>query len=96
MALKVALTVGDFLDRATLVHGSRVALQDEPEVPGSLGELTYQELQSRAWGMAQALSDLGVGIGERVAIVSPNAARFQIAFFGVSGSAEYWCRSITA
>ena len=35
--------------------------------------------------MAIALDDLGVGHGERVAIVSPNAARFQISFFGVSG-----------
>src|SRR5258708_3913111 len=35
--------------------------------------------------MALALDELGVSHGERVAIVSPNAARFQIAFFGVSG-----------
>src|SRR5258707_477316 len=35
--------------------------------------------------MALALDELGVAHGERVAIVSPNAARFQIAYFGVSG-----------
>ncbi len=35
--------------------------------------------------MALALDEMGVGHGERVAIVSPNAARFLIAFFGVSG-----------
>ncbi len=28
---------------------------------------------------------MGVGHGERVAIVSPNAARFGIAFYGISG-----------
>src|SRR5262249_15982892 len=51
---------------------------------GSLGTLTYAELESRARGMAIALDRLGVGHGERVAIVSPNAARFQISYFGVS------------
>ena len=32
--MKVALTVGDFLDRAALVYGRRVALHDEPDVAG--------------------------------------------------------------
>ena len=36
-------------------------------------------------GLALALDDLGVAHGERVAIVSPNSARFLTAFFGVSG-----------
>ncbi len=35
--------------------------------------------------MALTLDDLGVGHGERVAIVSPNSGRFLTAFFGVSG-----------
>ena len=35
--------------------------------------------------MALALDDLGVGHGERVAIVSPNSGRFLASFFGVSG-----------
>ena len=35
--------------------------------------------------MAIALDELGVGAGERVAIVSPNSGRFLTAFFGVSG-----------
>src|SRR6201997_3730232 len=34
--------------------------------------------------MALALDAMGVGQGERVAIVSPNAARFLISYFGVS------------
>src|SRR5258705_2259513 len=34
--------------------------------------------------MAASLDDLGVGEGERVAIVSPNAARFLVSLFGVS------------
>ena len=83
--MRVALTVADFLNRAALVYGHRVAVVDEPSVPGSYGTLTYGELESRARGMALALDDLGVDHGERVAIVSPNSGRFLTAYFGVSG-----------
>jgi len=82
----VPLTVSDFLDRAAYVYGDRVAVVDEPGVPGDLGRITYFELQQRALGLAGALDDLDVPVGGRVAILSPNAARFLIAFFGVSGS----------
>ncbi len=81
----VPLSVGDFLDRAVTAYRDRPAIIDEPGVPGSLGTLTFAELDARARGLAQSLDELGVGVGERVAIVSPNAARFQVAFFGVSG-----------
>jgi fatty-acyl-CoA synthase len=83
--MRVALTVADFLDRAALVYGDRVAVHDEPAVPGSLGTQTYADLAARARGMALALDELGVGHGERVAIVSPNSGRFLTAYFGVSG-----------
>ncbi len=83
--MRVALTVGDFLNRAALVYGQRVALHDEPVVPGSLGTQTYADLEARARGMALAFDELGVGHGERVAVVSPNSGRFLTAFFGVSG-----------
>ncbi|HEY1640533.1 MAG TPA: AMP-binding protein [Streptosporangiaceae bacterium] len=83
--MRVPLTVGDFLSRGAAVYGGRTAVIDEPGTPGSLGTLTYADLDSRARGMAIALDDLGVAHGERVALVSPNAARFQIAYFGVSG-----------
>jgi len=83
--MRVALTVADFLNRAALVYGHRVAVVDEPAAQGSSGTLTYGELEARARGMALALDDLGVAHGERVAIVSPNSARFLTAFFGVSG-----------
>jgi acyl-CoA synthetase (AMP-forming)/AMP-acid ligase II len=83
--MQVALTVADFLNRGAQVYGARVAVVDEPEVPGSLGVITYAELESRARGMARHFDDLGVAQGERVAIVSPNSARFLTSFFGVSG-----------
>ena len=82
--MRVALTVGDFLERAALVYGHRTAVVDEPDVPGSFGSPTYAELEARARGMALALDALGVDHGERVAIVSPNSAHFLTAYFGVS------------
>jgi acyl-CoA synthetase (AMP-forming)/AMP-acid ligase II len=83
--MRVALTVADFLNRAALVYGDRPAVIDEPGVPGSLGTLTYGELEARARGMALAMDELAIGHAERVAIVSPNSARFMTSYFGVSG-----------
>jgi acyl-CoA synthetase (AMP-forming)/AMP-acid ligase II len=84
--MKVPLTVNDFLERAELVYGSRVGIVDEPEQPAaSLGSLTYQRVAELARAQAAALDELGVGPGERVAVVSHNAARLFISFFGVSG-----------
>jgi fatty-acyl-CoA synthase len=83
--MKVALTVADFLDRAESVYPDNLAVVDEPGRPGSLGRLTYRELAARSRGMALALDRMRIGTGERVAIVSPNCARFLISFFGVSG-----------
>ena len=83
--MRVALTVADFLDRGALVSGHRVAVVDEPDVAGSFGTTTYAELDARARGLALALDAMGVGHGERVAIVSPNSGRFLASFFGVSG-----------
>jgi fatty-acyl-CoA synthase len=82
--MKVPLTIGDYLNRGAAVYGPRTAVFDEPGTAGSLGAVTYRELESRARGMALALDAMGVAHGERVAIVSPNAARFLISYFGVS------------
>jgi acyl-CoA synthetase (AMP-forming)/AMP-acid ligase II len=83
--MRVPLTVGDFLERASLVYGDRIAVVDEQGRPGTLGEVTYAELHRRARSMAAALDRRGVEQGERVAIVSHNAARFLVSFFGVTG-----------
>lgn len=82
--MRVPLTIRDFSERAALVYPDRTAVIDEPDRPGSLGTMSYGELDRRARGMALALDELGMGMGERVAIVSPNAARFVVAFYGVS------------
>ena len=85
--MKVALTVNDFLRRAELLYPDRVGIVDEPDQPAeSWGSLTYGEMARRARAMAAGLDALGVGVGERVAIVSHNSARLLTALFGVSGS----------
>jgi acyl-CoA synthetase (AMP-forming)/AMP-acid ligase II len=81
----VPLTLADFLERAELVYGDRVAVVDEPDPPGGgLGRITYRTFAAMARSLAAALDDRGLGAGERVAIVSPNAARFLVSLFGVS------------
>src|SRR5438094_3138694 len=81
----VPLTLADFLERAEQVYGDRDAIIDEPNPPGGgLGRITYGEFAAMSRSLAAALDDLGVGDGQRIAIVSPNAARFLVSLFGVS------------
>jgi acyl-CoA synthetase (AMP-forming)/AMP-acid ligase II len=80
------LGVRDFLDRAETVYPDRVAVVDEPDQPApSWGSLTYREVARRARAQAANLDALGVPAGGRVAMVSHNAARLLVSFFGVSG-----------
>jgi acyl-CoA synthetase (AMP-forming)/AMP-acid ligase II len=81
----VPLTLADFLERAEHVYGDREAIVDEPNPPGGgLGHITYAQFAAMSRSLAAALDEMGVGEGERVAIVSPNAARFLVSLFGVS------------
>ena len=58
---------------------------DEPDQPApSWGTLTYGDLADRARALAGALDGLGLGWGERVAVVSHNAARLLVMMLGVS------------
>ena len=85
--MKVALTVSDYINRAELVYPDRVAIVDESDQPAeSWGTITYAEMARRARAMAAGLDELGIGVGERVAMVSHNSARLMTALFGVSGS----------
>jgi acyl-CoA synthetase (AMP-forming)/AMP-acid ligase II len=83
--MRVPLTIGEFLERAAVVYGDRIGAVDEPDGPAALGRLTYADLHDRARSMAACLDGMGVGPGERVAIISPNSTRFLISYFGVSG-----------
>ena len=86
--MKVHLNVRDYLDRALRVYPDRTAVIDEPDQPAAPlggGSLTYREFGEHAAALAAGLDALGVGVGERVAVVSHNSARLLVAFFGVCG-----------
>jgi acyl-CoA synthetase (AMP-forming)/AMP-acid ligase II len=85
--MKTALTVNDFLRRAEQQYAHRIAIIDEPDQPAeSWGQITYGEMARRARAQAAGLDALGIGQGERIAIVSQNSARLLTSFYGVSGS----------
>ena len=81
--MNVPLTTADFLNRAELVYGDRIGLIDEPDQPGgSWGDVTYRDLARRARAFSAAMEALGIAQGDRIAIVSPNGARFLAALYG--------------
>jgi len=83
----VPFSISDFIDRAVGVYGERVGVVDEPQQPApSLGALTYAQVGALARRQAAKLDELGIGVGDRVAIVSHNSARLLTSFFGVAGS----------
>jgi acyl-CoA synthetase (AMP-forming)/AMP-acid ligase II len=85
--MRVPLTTRDFLDRAELVYRDRIGMVDEPAQPAApLGELTYGELARRARAVQAGLDALGVGEGERVAVVSHNSARLLELLYAVPSS----------
>ncbi|MCC5953215.1 MAG: AMP-binding protein [Acidimicrobiia bacterium] len=84
--MDVPLTIRDHLERAAGVYGDRVGVIDEPDQPApSLGSLTYRRMAELAAAQAARLDRLGIERGDRVAIVSHNAARLLTGFFGVAG-----------
>ncbi|MCW2614209.1 MAG: AMP-dependent synthetase and ligase [Frankiales bacterium] len=85
--MKVPFSTSDFFERAALVYPQRTGAVDEPgpSQDGGLGTLTYAQLVDRARGLAAGLDALGVGRGERVAIVSHNSTRLLEALYGVTG-----------
>ncbi len=83
----VPFSVTDFIARAETVYGDRVGVVDEPDQPAaSLGSPTYGEIAALARRQAARLDELGIAVGERVAVVSHNSARLLTSFFGVAGS----------
>ena len=66
------------LNRASSFHGDQTAV-----VCGSL-RLTYQEVAERVARLASVLADLGVGYGERVALLHRNCHRALEAYFAAT------------
>jgi fatty-acyl-CoA synthase len=67
----------DFLERAAFVYPEKTAVVDGPS------RRTYPQLRDRVRRLAAALQALGIGAGERVAVLSPNAAMPLEATFAV-------------
>jgi acyl-CoA synthetase (AMP-forming)/AMP-acid ligase II len=84
--MQIEFNVRDFLDRASATYPDRVALVDEPDQPAEpWAPLTFAGLADRARAQAAGLDRMGIGPGERVAVVSHNSARLLTSFFGVTG-----------
>jgi fatty-acyl-CoA synthase len=83
----VPLTVDDFLHRAETAFADIVAVVDEPNQPATpVPTTTYRELARRVRAWQAGLDALGVGPGERVAVVSQNSARLLELLYAVPGS----------
>jgi fatty-acyl-CoA synthase len=74
----VPLLVSDFLRRAVDLYPERDAV-----VSGDL-RFTYREFDERVNQLANALLAAGIGKGDRVALLSPNAHQFLECFYGVT------------
>ena len=82
--MKVPLTIRDHLRRAAVAYPDRIGVIDEPDQPApSLGSITYRRMAELATAQAARLDALGVGFGERVAVVSQNSARLLVSLFGI-------------
>ncbi|QBX56666.1 AMP-dependent synthetase [Nocardioides seonyuensis] len=83
----VPFSVNDFLVRASSVYGERVGFVDEPDQPAEpLPDLTYAEVHDLARRQAARLDELGMEVGDRIAVISHNSSRLLTSFFGVCGS----------
>jgi len=85
--MRVPLTTQDFLERAEVVWADRTGIIDEPNQPAaSVGTITYGAMARRVRAWQAGFDALGVGEGERVAVVSHNSARLLELLYGVTAS----------
>jgi len=75
--MKSVLTPVDFLARSAWVYRDRIAVVDGDR------RFTYAELNERVHRQASALRALGVGPGDRVAVLAPNSVAALESHFGV-------------
>jgi fatty-acyl-CoA synthase len=86
-AVIVPFSINDFLDRAAAVYPDRVAIIDEPDQPAPpLPNLSWRQVADLRRQMGVAMDRMGLAPGARVAVVSPNAARFLLLYYGVCGN----------
>jgi acyl-CoA synthetase (AMP-forming)/AMP-acid ligase II len=71
------LVLGDILRRHAAVRGDKTAYVIGSERP------TYRAFHARSNQVARALARLGVGRGDRVAVLAPNRVEYPILYFAV-------------
>ncbi|MFF5988825.1 AMP-binding protein [Prauserella flavalba] len=85
--MHVPFTVADFLYRGETGFADSVAVIDEPNQPAeSVEQVTYRDLGDRVRAWQAGFDALGIGTGERVAVVSHNSARLLELLHAVPGS----------
>jgi fatty-acyl-CoA synthase len=85
--MRVPLSVCDFIDRARTVFADSPGVVDEPSQPAPpVAASTYGETLRRVTAWQAGLDALGVGEGERVAVVSHNSARLLELLYAVPAS----------
>ncbi|MBO1331332.1 AMP-binding protein [Streptomyces sp. VRA16 Mangrove soil] len=82
--MRVPMTISDFLDRAELGFARSPGVIDEPAQPAApVPTSTYGRLGERVRAWQAGLDALGVGEGERVAVLSHNSARMLELLFAI-------------
>ena len=76
--MEVPLLVNDFLRRSTKLFADSEAVVDGDR------RFTWREFGERVNQQANALSAMGVGKGDRVAIIAPNSHQFLETFYGTA------------
>lgn len=76
----VDLTLGELLELQTYQYGTQECLV----IPWTGARWTYNELNQQSSFLAQALLDMGIGVGDRVAIMAGNCEQYAAVFFAVA------------
>ncbi|GAB2965350.1 AMP-binding protein [Saccharothrix stipae] len=85
--MRVPLTVADFLHRAEQVFADTTAAVDEPDQPAApVPTSTYGQFATRVRAWQAGFDALGLGEGERVAVVSHNSTRLLELLHAVPGT----------
>ncbi|GAA5119474.1 AMP-binding protein [Haloechinothrix salitolerans] len=85
--MHVPFTVSDFIERGETGFSDSVAVIDEPNQPGEPVEpTTFGGLANRVRAWQAGFDGLGIGTGDRVAVVSHNSARLLELILAVPGS----------
>ncbi|KAH8201501.1 hypothetical protein TruAng_004349 [Truncatella angustata] len=76
----VDLTLGELLELQCQHHGTAEALV----TPWNGTRWTYNELNQQSCQLARALMSVGIGVGDRVAVMAGNCAEYAAIFFAVA------------